>query len=268
MKSAIGSQIHRNKSFRNKIMTLKLIRTPWSDFPPVKVLYQSGTLKNTDPDLYLSAKSGDVQAAFNLLFQNVLKEKDIYDFGKLVFSKNPILVPVLAEEHLGKNRIPAVFAEILSGYLGFEVCDDIVQTVKANHTNASSYQRIVRQPIFDGAVEPNRNYVIIDDTVSMGGTLAALKGYIEYNGGKVILAMTLTGYNNLDLVPLQTTLDFIKRKHPLLEQWWQHEFGFPLEYLTQGELGHFKKPNSLDEIRNRLIEAGFQSCHETREKHG
>ena len=80
--------------------------------------------------------------------------------------------------------------------------------------------------------------------------------------------MTLTGYNNLDLVPLQTTLDFIKRKHPLLEQWWQHEFGFPLKYLTQGELGHFKKPHSLDEIRNRLIEAGFQSCHETREKHG
>ena len=54
-------------------MTLGLIRTPWNGFPPVKVLYPSGTLRKTDPDLYLAAKSGDVQAAFNLLFQNVLK---------------------------------------------------------------------------------------------------------------------------------------------------------------------------------------------------
>ncbi|MEF9957996.1 MAG: phosphoribosyltransferase [Acinetobacter sp.] len=245
-------------------MTLGLIRTPWNGFPPVKVLYPSGTLRKTDPDLYLAAKSGDVQAAFNLLFQNVLKEEDVWEFGQLVFDKKPILVPVLAEEHLGKNRIPAVFAEILKGYLGFEVCDDIVQIVKANHTNASSYERIVRQPVFDGRVEPNRNYVILDDTVSMGGTLAALKGYIEYNGGKVILGMTLTGYNDLDLVPLQKTLDSINRKHPELAQWWQHEFGFPLEYLTQGELGHFKKPNSLDTIRDRLIEAGFQSSNESR----
>ena len=52
-------------------------------------------------------------------------------------------------------------------------------------------------------------------------------------------------------------------KHPKLSQWWQHEFGFPVEYLTQGELGHFKKPNSLDEIRSRLIEAGLQSSDET-----
>ena len=46
-------------------------------------------------------------------------------------------------------------------------------------------------------------------------------------------------------------------KHPDLAQWWHNEFHFPLEYLTSGELGHFKKPKSLDEIRNRLIEAGL-----------
>ena len=244
---------------------MQFIRTAWGDFPKVKVLYPLNTLKRASEELYYKAKGGDVIAAYELLFEYVIKQQDIDDFGLMVLNQNPILVPVLAQEHLGKNRIPAVFAEMLGSALGFYVCDDIVQTVKANHTNASAYERIVRQPMFDGYVEQGRNYVILDDTVAMGGTLAALRGYIESQDGRVILAMTITGFSvpELDIVPNQKTLNYVLTKHPKLSQWWQHEFGFPVEYLTQGELGHFKKPNSLDEIRSRLIEAGLQSSDET-----
>lgn len=247
-------------------MVNKYIRTAWGDFPKIKVFYPSGTLRKASESLYLEAKGGNVISAYKLLTEYILTSDDILDFASLVLSQRPILVPVLAQEHLGKNRIPAVFAEILGGQLGLEVCDDIVQTVKANHTNASAYERIVRQVIFDGHVEQSRKYVILDDTVSMGGTLAALKGYIESNGGEVILGATLTGYQDISLVPLEKTLHYIRNKHPELSEWWQNEFGFPIEYLTQGELGHFKKPNSLDEIRSRLIEAGFQSSNERGEK--
>lgn len=241
-------------------MPLNCIRTPWGDFPAIRVLYPTGTLKNTDEKLYLAAKSGDVSAAFNLLFNHVLQQNDIWKIGADFHEYTPILVPVLAEEHLGRNRLPATFAEILSGYLGFEVTNEIVQTVKANHTNANAYERIVRQAMFDGYVEPNRNYIILDDTVSMGGTLAALRGFIESKGGKVIAGIALTGYPDLNIVPLEKTLNYVKNKHPQLVEWWLNEFGFPLDYLTQGELGHFKKPDSFDIIRDRLIEAGLQIC--------
>lgn len=249
---------------------MSCIRTSWDDFPKVKVLYPLRTLSNASSELYLEAKSGDMEAAFTLLFKYVLKKKDVYDLGLAVIQENPILVPVVAKEQLGNNKIPSAFASILSGYLGLECNEDIVQSVKANHTNASAYERIVRQPLFEGSVEANRKYVILDDTVSMGGTLAALKGYIECNGGKVILASTLTGFSvpNIDLVPNQKTLNYVKNKHPELAKWWHYEFNFPIEYLTQGELGHFKKPDSLDEIRNRLIAAGFQSSHEVGESIG
>lgn len=239
-------------------------RTPWDGFPKVKVLYPLGTLKNASEELYIDAKSGDMEAAFKLLYKNVLKEKDVYELGVRLFKDKPILVPVIAKERLGNNRIPLAYANILSGYLGFEFNDDIVQSVKANHTDAGAYERIVRQPLFEGQVQEGRNYVILDDTVSMGGTLAALKGYIENNGGKVVLATTLTGFSvpEIDLVPLKKTLDYVMKKHPQLAEWWLYEFNFPIEYLTQGELGHFKKPASLDEIRNRLIAAGFKSRDE------
>lgn len=236
-------------------------RTSWDSFPKVRVLYPLRTLSNASDELYRQAKGGDIYAAYELLYEKVLKEADIYDIGQQVFKYNPIIVPVVAKEELGNNYIPHAFADLLSGYLGFPINRDIVQSVKANHTNASAYERIVRQAEFEGAIEQGRNYVILDDTVSMGGTLAALKGHIENHGGKVVLASTLTGFSvpEIDIVPNQKTLHYVLNKHPELAEWWQNEFNFPVQYLTQGELGHFKKPDSFDEIRNRLIAAGFTS---------
>ena len=93
---------------------MQFIRTAWGDFPKVKVLYPLNTLKRASEELYYKAKGGDVIAAYELLFEYVIKQQDIDDFGLMVLNQNPILVPVLAQEHLGKNRIPAVFAEIHS----------------------------------------------------------------------------------------------------------------------------------------------------------
>ena len=103
---------------------MQFIRTAWGDFPKVKVLYPLNTLKRASEELYYKAKGGDVIAAYELLFEYVIKQQDIDDFGLMVLNQNPILVPVLAQEHLGKNRIPAVFAEMLGSALGFYVCDD------------------------------------------------------------------------------------------------------------------------------------------------
>ena len=246
-------------------MSHHYIRTSWDNFPKVQVLYPLNTLKKASEDHYYKAKSGDVLSAFQLLAMKL----DIYDKivqSSQIFSKDsPTIVPVLAIEALGNNRIPAVFAEIIGTIMNLEVNSDIVQTVKANHTNAGAYERIVRQPRFDGDVQAGRKYIIVDDTVAMGGTLAALKGFIESKGGHVIRAVTLTGLTvpEFDIVPNKKMLDSVLNKHPELPKWWQNEFGFPVEYLTQGELGHLRTPSSLGEIRNRLIASGFQSSDET-----
>lgn len=234
-------------------------RTTWVDFPPILVLYALNTLKNLDEDLYIQAKSGNELSAIKLLTQ-LMTQKDIASIKHCLQGKSPIIAPVLAIEFLGNNRLPMVFGQILANELNLPITFDIVQAVKANHTKASAYERIVRQAIFTGEVERGREYLIVDDAVAMGGTLAGLKGYIETMGGKVIQAVVLTGYQLpfFDIVPTQKMIQLIQLKHPDLAQWWQNEFHFPLEYLTSGELGHFKKPKSLDEIRNRLIEAGLQ----------
>ena len=246
-------------------MSHHYIRTSWENFPKVQVLFPLNTLKKASEKHYLKAKSGDVLSAFKLLAMKLNTYGEIVKLNEIFVQNSPIIVPVLAIEALGNNRIPAVFSQMIGTMLELEVNEDIVQTVKANHTNAGAYERIVRQPRFDGQVQAGRNYIIVDDTVAMGGTLAALKGYIESKGGNVLRAVTLTGLTvpEFDIVPSEKMINSVLSKHPELPEWWQYEFGFPVEYLTQGELGHLRTPSSLDEIRNRLITSGFQSSHET-----
>ena len=245
--------------------TMQSVRTDWGDFPSVHVLHKSGALKNHNETLYLQAKKGNIDAAFDVLLNGIVNNAQIDAIAEKIGDRQPILVPVLAIEQAGNNRIPLAFANIVGANLDLEVEDSIVQVVRANHTNAGAYERIVRQPIFDGAVQKGKDYVIMDDTIAMGGTLAALRGYIEHHGGHVILATALTGHfvPTIDIVPTPKMLNAIRQKHPKLDKWWQHEFGYPIDYLTQGELGHLKSPISFDEIRNRLVASGFSTSQST-----
>lgn len=40
--------------------------------------------------------------------------------------------------------------------------------------------------LFEGNVAAGKRYLIVDDTLTQGGTLAGLKGYIKANGTEVI----------------------------------------------------------------------------------
>jgi len=51
---------------------------------------------------------------------------------------------------------------------------------------------LVASAIFDGEVQPGAAYVLVDDHIGLGGTLANLRGYGEVRGGSVIAITTLT----------------------------------------------------------------------------
>jgi len=94
----------------------------------------------------------------------------------------------------------------------------------------------------------------------MGGTLASLRGYIDGQGGRVILATALTGppgAANLGITAY--LLRKLREKHGNeLDSWWQEQFGFGLDTLTQGEAGHLAKAPDFDTLRERLTQARFE----------
>lgn len=71
--------------------------------------------------------------------------------------------------------------------LGLEVEYRIGQIDKVSCTNTGADHR----PAFSGEVVQGQEYLIVDDNLTMGGTIASLRGYVENRGGKAIGASVI-----------------------------------------------------------------------------
>lgn len=233
---------------------IKEIRTEWGDFPPV---ISNGKLKELSvEDEYQQAKNGNFEQSA-ILIDKLLKDDTIQEIKAMIGNEKPIIVPILSEEATGKNRIPQAFAYALADQLDLEVDTNIRQINKAKRTDSGIYHRYVAQPEFGGKVTANQSYLIVDDTLSVGRTIANLKGYIENNGGKVIGATVMTAYEQKTTIAIkENMLQSISQKDGL-NDFWIKEFGFGLDKLTQQEAGHLKKP-TLEQIQNNVKEAQNQ----------
>lgn len=240
-----------------------VMRTEWRNFPPIIRNGDSGDLqwiskaeKLKNPD-YLAAKAGNYDAAIKLI-QEKIKPGAIMDLNKLLEKedKNQIeLVSVVAKEANGNNKIPNAISVILSKKLGIPINQTIVQAEKVGRTGRGIDHRLAFIPTFQGKVNPDKRYIIIDDTVSVGGTLAALRGYIEKEGANVIAGFVMTGYEQaLNLKPNEKILNklFSKHEKEQTNEFCKTEFGFSASCLTQGEAGQIAAASSLDDIRRRI----------------
>ncbi len=229
-------------------------RAPWGNFPAV---VRNGNLKELDihPE-YAAAKSGDWASAFQLA-EKVIKDEFIEALRESLAGRMPRIVPVLAEEAGGRNKIPLALAKVISKRLGLKVDVEVIQCTRAFRTGSGADHRLAFNPTFSGPVEKGGDYLIVDDTLAMGGTLASLRGYIENQGGHVCLAAVATAHEGaLDMKVKPGMLQGIENKHgTAMNDYWQEEFGYGIDQLTQGEAGHLKAATSVDAIRTRIAAA-------------
>ena len=232
-------------------------RAPWGDFPP---LVRNGTLdelKNNEN--HQAAKAGDAKAALDLV-QSLLNEQTVADIQNMVGERKPIIVAIHAEEGIGRNKIPAAMAKVLSMHTGWQVDNQLLQASYAGRTGMDSSYRLAFPPAFSGEVQKGRDYLIVDDNATMGGTIASLRGYIENRGGHVIGATVMSARaTGLDIVPTQKQLDTIQRKHgDTPNDYWTNTFGYGIDCLTRGEAGAIRTSPTFDDIRNRIDDARLQ----------
>lgn len=237
------------------------MRTDWRDLPNVLIAHTAATI--TTHELYLLAKSGDTSAALALvdkyITDNFLQEL----FNVLHSSKDVFVLPVHAEEYLGRNKIPMAFAAIIQQNLGLQIDLDIVQASKAYRTQSDGVGRLLKRVIFNGKVVANRQYLIVDDVITQGGTLADLRGFIELNGGKVVAVSTLNGKPNSAKLPItKATLGQLRKQAGQdLEHWWQKEFYYDFSKFTESEARYLTKQihrHGLDTVRDTLIKTRSQ----------
>lgn len=229
-------------------------RAPWGDFAPVIRNGDLGALQD-EPE-YQAAKAGDKQAALDLV-DRLLTDDTVQRIKDQIGERKPLVLPVLAVEAAGNNKIPLAMAEVLAGRLGLDVELGTVQREKVGRTGAGSDHRLAFNPSFEGDVKAGQNYLVVDDTLTMGGTIASLRGYVENHGGKVVAASVMTAHEGaVDLAVTPKMLAGIAEKHgPMMNEFWQETFGYGIDKLTQGEAGHLRAAPTVDAIRDRITAA-------------
>jgi hypothetical protein len=229
-------------------------RTPWGSFPDV-LIHASETAVKMHPS-YQTAKSGDGLSAVALVNDTMSEIKNI-ELMSLLKGHAPTLVSAHAYEREGVNAIPEAFAVELSKSLGWAADLSIAQVNVVSHTGADGFSRLARQAEFAGQVQAGCEYVLVDDFVGMGGTLANMKGYVESQGGKVLAAVSLTGKpHSAQLTPSLERLLELRAKHGTeLENWWIERFAHSFNALTESEARYLARTEAFDTIRDRITGA-------------
>lgn len=232
------------------------MRSAWQNDFPDTVIDRKLSDATTHTD-YAAAKAGDALAALRLA-QDLVSDEGITALKPLIGNRQAVLLPVLAEESAGRNKIPLAVAEIIGSRLHLPVATDVVQSTRVSRTGSDGWHRLANPPKFDGIAASGKHYFLVDDTQTQGGTFAALKGHLERQGACVIGAYALTGKQ----YSVQLRLDFntlhqLRQQHGDLEQWWHQHFGYGFDKLTEWEARFIIHARTTSEtVRNRIIAAG------------
>ena len=229
-------------------------RTAWKDFPDVLLHASESAVKQHLA--YQAAKAGNGAAATTLVNDTMSEQQNI-NLANLLRGYTPILVSAHAYEKEGVNAIPENFAVEISKALGWPHDLGVTQINVVGHTGADGFARLARQAEFAGVVQAGCDYVLVDDFVGMGGTLANLKGYIQANGGRVLAAVCLTGKPHSAKLALSALrLSELRKKHGTeLENWWIRRFAHAFDALTESEARYLARTEAADTVRNRIVAA-------------
>jgi hypothetical protein len=125
------------------------------------------------------AKKGDINAA-RLVVNQCVKPSRINELREQF--PQAILLPVL-----GRNMLPLALAQAI----GLPVWEDVrlVHTVRRKFLSA--IQRLLHKPKFAGNIQKGTAYILVDDVITSGGTIAELRKFVLHHGGTVVAVVAL-----------------------------------------------------------------------------
>ena len=209
---------------------------------------------SSHPD-YAAAKGGDIEAAVRLAMDLVTPDL-VAKVKAAIGDTKPLVVPVAAEEASGRNKIPRAAAEVLAHRLGLKAANGIVQANRARRTGMDGLDRIFAPVDFAGAVEA-KPYLLVDDTLTQGGTFAALASHIREGGGTVAGVIALTGKQySAKIQPSPETLASLRQKHGDLEHEYRAATGYGFDALTESEARYLARYEPADRLRDRISDEG------------
>ncbi|MBL9177816.1 MAG: hypothetical protein JNM65_07120 [Verrucomicrobiaceae bacterium] len=207
------------------------------------------------PD-YAAAKAGDNAAALRIAYDVVTPDL-VERAQQAIGDEKPVVLPVMAVEQSGNNKIPVMAAQVLADRLGLPLAESVFQAAKVNRTASTGLDRVFKPVPFTGDIASGQSYLLLDDTLTQGGTFAGLANHIAAGGGYVAGIVALTGKAySARLSPSAETLARLRETHGDIETSFQKHFGYGFNALTESEARYLANFRPAEKVRNRILESG------------
>ena len=251
--------IDDTKEFKNEAIsadTYKDIPTKGSFFTRAFYIFRRflktfNKYKSKNKTLQEDAKNGDLKMA-NTYIKRKYNTQLIKKLRNRFDDSNPVLLPIVGmpkylnetkdffiemegnpeknlSQNLNLNVIPLALSQIIANETNWDIdfninSDSIIkssQSPTSKRQSSSIIDRFFTPGIYSGTPIENRNYIIVDDNITLGGSIKDLQEYIEQNDGKVVGVITLdrsvkTGFNP-NIRPSKNQVEKIKEKRWYLE---------------------------------------------------
>lgn len=249
------------------------LRLPWPEwFPPVEIhspygcAAESGYVYCKDNDVNLGKGTGDTDAAIRAV-EKFISNSALEKITQHLCGRTTYVVAPSKPPEARRNVLSLAFAAIVAQELGLETTNTIMQHPRARRDKIGNFVfRLANSPTFYGEVIDGSDYVVVDDVLTYGGTLAGLRAYIECNGGRVIcmsaLAGNPSGSSQIALTPQSRSI-LDQYEGGALDSFFMEVLGYGLDCFTEREAGklhsllqkEWRKDFSLDALRARIIRA-------------
>jgi AcrR family transcriptional regulator len=195
---------------------------------------------------YEAAKEqGDISAADAIVKKCVGTEKLQYIRKKYPDS---FLLPVITHH----NVLPLA----LCINIGLPISLTVQGFTPRRRTNLSAIERILCRPIFAGDITPGKNYILVDDVITQGATVAALIHFVTQNGGKVCAVTTLAyARGSRRIVPSKEIRDKLKQRFgkKIIRLFEEYGLGKDvLKQLSNAEMLYLLKFSDVESIRKKI----------------
>ncbi|MER8831522.1 hypothetical protein [Mesorhizobium sp. M0909] len=171
-----------------------MTRVPWTkDFPDafVNAPWASGDKRVatlSSHALYQSAKGErNLEAAIAIVDDLYSREcvLSLVDYVEGLGGRPKIVSPS-CQPGDSNNALAIGYAEWLSHEFDWDVETEIFQQKTISRDKSPTWRRIANRCEFYGQIDKGASYVIVDDVITTGGTLADLRSFIHRKGGTVI----------------------------------------------------------------------------------
>jgi hypothetical protein len=195
---------------------------------------------------YEEAKNGDMNASLFVVSRCVKQNRILALREKY---PNAVLLPVI-----GRNRLPLALAQAI----GLPIWRHVYMVQTVSRKTLYAIQRLLHKPVFYGFIRKEWQYILVDDVITQGGTITALREFVHARGGRVVAVVALAfSIGSHAIAPDKKHLVLLMVKYGILLTVLMRGFGVVenLDALTNSQVKYLLRFSSVDNIRRKMEQA-------------